>query len=333
VAREPAPKITITEIARLAGVSTGTVSRALNDRERVSPETRAAVLEIVKRTGFVPDVGARRLARGTRQLVSVTPLSVTTIRNPYYAYLLDAIQARLFERGFVARVIDPEDAVASSACAGFIVPGIHLDDASVRALQGRGLPLAVVGRVEGGIPWVDVDNYGGIRAVMDHLFKLGHRRIAHVTGVPIGQVAQTRLDAYRDALQTHAIPFDPKRLLDGGFTELHAYRAVRAALETTPELPFTAIAAASDEMALGAIHALHDLGYRVPHDVSVTGTDDFEFVRSFAPALTTMHQPIGEVGRTASDLLLEALEGAPVRTVVLPTRLVIRGSTSPVVLP
>ena len=323
-------KITINEIAQLAGVSIGTVSRALNGRSGVSPETRASVLEIVKQTGFVPDVGARRLARGTQQLIGVAPFSENATRSPYYAFLLDAIQESLYQRGFVARVLDPRDATTTHECAGFIVPGIHFDDPRIPSLRRRNIPVVVVGSVDDNTtPWVDIDNIGGMKAAVEHLIKLGHKRIAHMTGTPIGQTTEYRLEAYQTALMATGLVFDQNLVLDGGFTDLGGYRAVHQFVHGLNELPFTAIAAASDEMAAGAILALQDLGLRVPRDVSVTGFDDLPFARHLTPSLTTVRQPIREVGHHAAELLLEQLEGHPPRTITVPTELMARASSGP----
>jgi LacI family transcriptional regulator len=325
------PKLTITEIAQLAGVSIGTVSRALNGRSGVSPQTRAAVMEIVKQTGFVPDVSARRLAKGTRQLVGVAPFSQNTPRSPYHAYLVDAIQERLYQRGFVARVLDPSDPQVIKECSGFIVPGMHLDDPRVTSLERRGVPVTVVGRVEGSVAWVDIDNAGGMSAVIMHLAKLGHERIAHITGSPIGQTTQARLEAYGATLLAANLEFDPQLVMDGAFTDLGAYRAVREMLERSFELPFTAITAASDEMALGAIQAITDLGLQVPRDVSVTGFDDLPSSQLSSPPLTTVRQPIREVGHIAAELLLDQFEGLTPNNVIVPTELIVRASSGPVV--
>ncbi len=337
-------KLTITEVAQLAGVSIGTVSRALNDRVGVSLETKNAVLKIVQQTGFVPDVGARRLARGTRQLIGIAPFNYNTLRNPYFAYLLDAIQDSLFERGYVARVIDPSETELVAQCAGFIVPGVHLDNAELRGLRQNGLPVAVIGHVSGefsgDVPWVNIDNHNGMRAVVEHLLQLGHKKIAHLSGSPIGQTTQYRLDAYRQSLETHGIAFEPSLVLDGGFTEMGAYRALRAEFKKIGAQNFhkkiTAIAAASDEMAMGAIHALNDLGYKVPTDFSVTGFDDLPFARYFSPPLTTVRQPIREVGHAVAEMLLAKLEtgknnfvGPNNNQIILPTELIVRASTGP----
>lgn len=336
-------KLTISEIAQLAGVSIGTVSRALNGRYGVSLETQTAILKIVRETGFTPNLGAVGLARGSRQLIGIAPFSDHTPRSPYYAYLLDAIQESLYQRGFVARVLEPDLEINRRNCVGFIVPGVHLDEPRVNALHKAGIPVVIVGQVAGDFAWVEVDNPGGIKAIINHLLKLGHTRIAHLTGTLAAQTAVERYNAYRATLTSAGLEFDAALVFDGGFTDLEAYRAVREFLERhkldgqkahghrlggRTGLPFTALAAASDEMAMGAIKALQDLGYRVPHDVSVTGFDDLPFATYVNPPLTTVHQPIRSVGRVAAEMLIEQLEGKPSRQVVLPVELVIRNSTT-----
>lgn len=316
-------KLTIHEIADLAGVSTGTVSRVLNGRPGVSDDTRTRVEGVVGRTGYVPDAGARRLARGARQLVGVAPFSENAARSPYYSLLLDAVQETCFNHGFAARVLDPSgDDPALALCAGFVLPGVHLDDSRPRRLRARGVPVVVVGQADGVESWVDVDNAGGMRAAVAHLARLGHRRVAHLTGSPIGETTNARLAAYRAAVREAGLEEDGRLVLDGGFTDLGAYRAVRRALEGG--LAFTAVAAASDEMAVGAVAALDDLGLGVPRDVSVTGFDDLPLAREGRPPLTTVRQPIRELGGRAAAMLLERLAGRPAEPVVLPTELVVR---------
>ena len=142
-----------------------------------------------------------------------------------------------------------------------------------------------------------------------------------------GQTAQVRLETYRTVLEESNLRYEPTLILDGHFSELGAYRAIMRSLEAG--LQFTALACASDEMALGAIQALEDCGLRIPEDVSVTGFDDLplEPVRS---RLTTVHQPLRLLGHTAATIMLELLEGKPARGQLLPVRLVVRSSSGPV---
>jgi LacI family transcriptional regulator len=319
-------KPTIFEVARVAGVSTGTVSRALNNRAGVNVDTRAKVLEVVEQLGYVPDIGARQLARRSRTVIGITRFTNNSLRNPYYTLLVDLIQEALVDGGYVVRILENDD---PGHCAGVIVPGVHLSDSRPEELRRRKIPFVVISDADNieHDAWVEVDNRYGMRQVVQHLIGLGHRRIAHLTGGPIGQTAQVRLQTYLTALEESGLEHDPQLLLDGQFTELGAYRSVTQALEAG--LTFTALACASDEMALGAMQALEDRGLRIPEDVSVTGFDDLplEPVRS---RLTTVHQPLRLLGHTAATIMLELLEGKPARGQLLPVRLVVRSSSGPV---
>jgi LacI family transcriptional regulator len=319
-------KPTIFEVARVAGVSTGTVSRALNNRTGVNVGTRAKVLEVVEQLGYVPDIGARQLARRSRTVIGITRFTSNSLRNPYYTLLVDLIQEALVDAGYVVRILENDE---PGHCAGVIVPGVHLSDSRPEELRRRKIPFVVISDADDieHDAWVEVDNRHGMRQVMSHLIDLGHRRIAHLTGGPIGQTAQVRLQTYRTMLEESDLEFDPAFVLDGQFTELGGYRAINQALAAGSD--FTALACASDEMALGAMQALEDRGLRIPADISVTGFDDLplESVRS---RLTTVHQPLRLLGHTAATIMLELLEGKPARGQLLPVRLVVRSSSGPV---
>jgi LacI family transcriptional regulator len=138
-------KLTIHDIAKAAGVSTGTVSRALNDRTGVNPETRHAILELVAKLGYRPDLGARQLARGTRSVVGITRFSDTSLRNPYYTLLVDAIQTALLDSGYAVHIIRNDSELLEGHFAGIIIPGIHLADARPNELQRHKIPFAVIG--------------------------------------------------------------------------------------------------------------------------------------------------------------------------------------------
>lgn len=321
-------RITIHEIARLAGVSIGTVSRALNNRPGIKQETRTAILELVHQMGYVPDAGARRLAQGHKQLIGVAPFGENTVRSPYYSYLLDAIQETVYRKGYVARVLEPQtDDPAFRDFAGFILPGLLLDDVRLPALLESKIPTVVINRVSGAA-WLDIDNTGGMRQVLQHLLRLGHREIIHLTGSPISQTTQERLLAYQQTMHQAGLATDSSSILDGAFTDLGAYRAVRQACEKGQR--FSAIVSASDDMAAGAMLALRDLGLQVPRDVSVTGFDDLPFARYADPPLTTVRQPIREVGQTCAEILLALIEGRKPKGVVFPTELVVRNSSGPI---
>jgi LacI family transcriptional regulator len=324
---KPATKMTINEIARLAGVSTGTVSRVLNNREDVSANTRAAVLDIVKQTGFVPDNAARRLRRGSQQLVGIANVD-GALRRPFFSCLQDAIQEAFFQNGYAVRVLDPSgDDPAAQQSVGFIVPGLHVEDSRPKWLRTRRLPFVTIGPPMPNVARVVVQDEHGVLEAMAHLIALGHRQIAHLTGPPFGQDAQRRLSAYRQGLEQAGIAFDERLVRDGNFSDMDSYRAIRGLLEAGQS--FTAVVAASDEMALGAIQALADVGLRVPHDVSVIGFDDLPFSKFATPGLTTVRQPIREIGHAASQLLVEQVNGQSPRAIEIETYLVVRHSTAP----
>jgi LacI family transcriptional regulator len=321
----PIKKMNIAEIARLAGVSTGTVSRALNARGRISEDTREKIMRIVQQTGFVPDQGAQRLARGTTRLIGVASAE-GALRRPYYSYLLDAIQETFIARGFAVRVLEPGEDAATDDCVGFIVPGLHVDDSRPRILLEKGIPTVVIGHPREGCGCVEVAQHTGILEAMKHLTSMGHKRIAHLTGSPSGQEAVARHAAYRAGLEAAGIEYDPALVTDGNMSDLDAYRAVRKLLEQG--LQFTAVFAASDEMGLGAVRALEDCGLRVPHDVSVVGYDDLPFAKQSVPSLSTVRQPIREIGHAAAKLLIEHLDGKPLSTAQIETHLMVRSSSA-----
>jgi LacI family transcriptional regulator len=320
-------KMTIHDIAKAAGVSTGTVSRALNDRAGVNPETKAQILELVAQVGYRPDVGARQLARGARSVVGITRYSDNSLRNPYYTLLLDAIQTALLDSGYSVHILRNDSEMLERPFAGIIMPGIHLSDTRPGELRRLGIPFAAIGlgAPSPSIASVELENRSGMLEVMRHLLGLGHRRIAHLTGMPIGVDAQARLDTYKEALGAAGLVFDPELVFDGSFTELGAYRAVAAARKTKQ---FSALVCASDEMALGAIQALADAGLRVPQDVSVTGFDDLQLEGFQAAALTSVRQPLERIGREAATLLLEQIAGKKPRCVLVYPEFVARSTTS-----
>ena len=320
-------KLTIHDIAKRVGVSTGTVSRALNGRFGVSEATRERVLAVVNDLGYVPDPGARQLAKGSRTVIGITRFSETSLRNPYYTLLLDLIQEALVGAGYAVRILTDTNDVTRPGVAGVIVPGVYLADDRLEELRVHNMPFVVIGEMPAEYTWVEIDNRSGMRQIVEHLIAKGHSRIAHMTGAPIGQTAQLRLDTQRDTMNAANLELPEELILDGQFTQLGAYRAMQRALKQ--KLEFSAVACASDEMALGVLAALEDAGLRVPNDIGVTGFDDLPLDDDMKHVpLTTVHQPMRLIGHTAARLMLELLEGATPRGVLLPVNLVTRDSSA-----
>lgn len=325
------------DVARLAGVSTATVSRALRSIEGVSPRTRERVLAAVQQLGYVSSPAASRLAGGRTGTVAVVVPYITrwffgqvvsgaesVLRDhglDLLLYNLGGVQGR--ERYFSGQALHKRvDAV--------LVLCLPLSDAEVHALRGLQVPVAVVGADVEDIPSVRIDDVVGSKIAVQHLVNLGHRRIALISGVPgdpMGFTAQgDRRRGYRDTLAAAGLPIDPALEAAGYFT-IEGGAAAMSELLSRADPP-TAVFAESDEMAFGALRTLRRAGLRVPEDLSLVGFDDHELADLMD--LTTVAQPVYEQGRLAARLLVDALTGSSgEHRVSVPTRLVVRGSTRP----
>lgn len=315
-------RATIEDVARASGVSTGTVSRVLNLRAGVSHATRERVLGAIQRLDYSPDQAARALSR--RQVsVGLSLASGARRLTPFFMLFIEHLIAVLQNDGYrFEELQDLADGPPAHLPSGVILHGPHADDPRLARLREASLPFVLVGRAPG-VRWVAPDDLAGGLEATRHLVKLGHRDIVHLGGLMSQQAFQDRFQGYRQALEEAGIQARRDLLLDGDFTTLGGYRATRRFLESGGRA--SAIFAASDEMALGAIAALEDLGHDVPLDVSVVGFDDLpELGRS----LTTVRQDIRAIATTAVTLLKEAMHHAPARTVTVPVQLVARGTTA-----
>lgn len=319
-ARMERPKIQ--DVARQAGVSTGTVSRVLNGRPGVSASTRDQVEAAIRRLGYRPDVAARTLSLQPKMLG--VSLSARARRlTPFFMLFIEHLLERTREDGYLLTEIPAgQDGQPQSLADGMILHGAHDDDPRLEYLEAAGVPFVLVGHADG-VRWVMPDDHDGGLQATRHLIRLGHREIMHLGGLMDQQAFQDRYRGYRDALLEAGIEPQRRLLLDGDFTTLSAYRAVRRAFDDGVRA--TALFAASDEMAVGAIAALEDVGLRVPLDVSVVGFDDLPEV---GENLTTIRQDIGRICETAVLLLREGLARQPVRNVTLPVQLIVRGTTA-----
>jgi DNA-binding LacI/PurR family transcriptional regulator len=333
--REPHPiaakRPTMGDIAARAGVSKALVSLVFRNAPGASPETRARVLEAANQLGYRHNRAASLLARRRTRLLGVTMI----LRNTYHAELVEDIQAAADDLGYemvlstVTRTHDEQRAVETlleSRCEAIILLGPELTPASLAALGGQ-LPAVVVGsRVT--VPGVDVvrpAEEDGIGQVIDHLAGLGHREIVHVDGGD-GIIAGDRRDGYRTAIHRHGLD---AQIRAGGFTEDAGVAAAQALL-AEGRLP-TAIVAANDRAAIGLLDALTRAGVRVPETVSLVGYDDSMLSRLAYVDLTTVNQQPMEHARRAVAAAVERLDQgrtAP-HEVVIPPRLVVRGTTGP----
>ena len=313
---------TIQDVAKAAGVSTGTVSRVINNRSGVRAQTREAVLKTIDKLNYQPDQAARELS--FRQATRIG-LNIYGIRRltPFYMLFLEHLVRELGADGYrLEEIHSSSDGLPETLTDGMILFGAHDDDPRVTYLNAKRIPFVLLGHQKG-VYWVAPDDFnGGYQATM-HLLRLGHRDILHVSGSLQGQGELDRFEGYKEALAEEGLALRRSFLLDGGYTTLGAYRAVRKAYEA--KLSFTAIFAASDEMAVGAIAALEDLGLKVPMDVSVVGFDDLPEI---GEKLTTVRQDIAQIAATAVKLLKDGLAHRPVSHEVIPVELIVRGTTA-----
>ena len=331
---------TIRDIAALAGVSIATVSRVLNDRPDVSERTREAVLEVVKSQGFSTNRSARGLSRGRTGLVGVT---LPLIHAGYFSLLLSGLTEALYEQDMRAvicptqhehdREVNLLERLMHGTTDGAIVILPSETSAELTALNEAGFPFIVVDPrepLDEGIPSVSAANAAGARDVTLHLLALGHRRIGAVTGPHGWNATEERLSGYRAALAGAGLMPASTLEVPADFTVEGGYEAAQK-LIALPERP-TAIFGFNDDMAIGAMQALHAAGLEVPRDVSVVGFDDTEPAPIVTPRLTTVRQPLGEMGRMAVSLFQRLLDGQRVEAlrIELATRLVVRDSSGPV---
>jgi LacI family transcriptional regulator len=331
---------TLEEVAALAGVSRSTVSRVINESPHVHSETREKVWKAIEASGYQPHAAARSLVTNRTKILSMLiPEAVTTLfSDPFFPLVLrgatEACNAHRYhlmlslftdsaERQDVYRRV-----LHSGLVDGVIVASSPLGDPLIPDLQEDGVSFVSIGRrSDETIHYVDVDNIGGARMATEHLIRLGHRRIGTIAG-PLDSIAgQDRLKGYRQALGARRIEIDDDLIVEGDFSEGGGRAAARQLFSASP----SAIFAASDLMAIGALKAARDVGLQVPDDIALVGFDDVPAASVIEPTLTTVHQPIERLGSMAVEVLLSALESeqddeAPVHRVVLPTELVMRDS-------
>jgi LacI family transcriptional regulator len=338
---EAARPVTVAEIARSIGVSMATVSKVLNDRSDVSAATRARVKAALADHDYVKPPRAKSRPRKP-QSTRLIEILFNDTGSPWAAEMTRGVEAAARREG-VGVVISAHkptavdtaawlDQVLARRSLGAILAVSDLATADHQRMARAGIPMVLVdpvGDFESELPSFGAGNWGGGLAATSYLIDLGHRRIGTITGPMRYLCSQARLAGYRAALERAGLAFDPALVQHGDFHHESALAAAQVLLDV-PEPP-TAIFAANDEQALGVYAAAEQRSLRVPADLSVIGFDDVPMSQWVLPALTTVRQPIRELGELATRAVLAAGAGgglSPSRT-ELPTTLVVRGSTAP----
>ena len=326
----------IKDVARLAGVSTATVSRTLAEPDKVSEATRKKVQHAIERSGYVRNELARSFRMQSTQTILVL---VPDIGNPFYSLIIQGLEEVAQRHGYrlllgdtqnsAARELEYLQSVMQRQVDGVISLGHTLPQ--VRTFKdGKAVPLVMACEYlhDATVASVSIDNVEAAALATRHLFEQGHRNIAFINGPSYTPLSKDRLRGYRAALKEAGQPYAKELVLRGDFSLASGERAARMLLDTG--LDFTAIFAANDAMGIGAIKVLRAQGLDVPGDVSVVGFDDIEFAQYVEPPLTTIHQPRREIGRAAMTGMIARLNGAdePPRPIVLGHELVVRRSTA-----
>jgi DNA-binding LacI/PurR family transcriptional regulator len=333
--RRPRPPA-MTDVARLAGVSHQTVSRVLHNDPSVRPDTRDRVVSAIERLGYRPNSAARMLKTGRSEVLGVISFD-TTLYGP--ASTLFEIEQAAREAGYfvsiaslpgleVDAVRDAVDRLVAQSVAGIMIVAPLVSAAEAIIALPSYLPVVVVqGGPESGVPEVIVDHESGARQATEHLLRLGHRTVWHVSG-PEGWIETSqRVAGWRKALD--AAGAKVPEVLAGDWSSRSGYLAGRRLAQLRS---VSAVFVANDHMSLGVLRALQEGGRRVPEDVSIVGFDDIPEAAYITPPLTTIRQDFAEVGRRSLRLMLAQLaSGARIESkVVVPAQIVVRQSTGPV---
>ncbi len=335
--------VTLKDIARELNLSVTTVSRALYGYDDVAEGTRQRVWSLAETLGYVPDTTAQRLRKGrTDTLGFVIPTFGPRFSDPFFSEFLAALGNEAARLGFDLLVSTRAPGAEEQAAYRRLVEGRRVDglilvrtrrhDERVQYLTERSFPFVAFGRtdLEADYAYVDSDGEAGFRRLVEYLVGLGHRRIACLSADPELTFVSHRLAGYRAALVAHGITPDPRLLIQADLTQRGGYETAGRLLDQTE--PPTALVCLNDLMALGAMRAAQQRGLIVGRDISITGFDDIPLAENAHPPLTTLEQPVYDIGKRLCAMLVRLIRGESLDDahVLLAPNLIIRESTGPV---
>ncbi len=329
---------TLEKIAILANVSRSTVSRVINNDPYVKEETRARIKKVIERSGYRPNLAARRLAGGQVGVIGLlVPMPVSALfLDPFFSLIIQGVcsAANALDHSVMLWLAEPEyerrtirQFLQTHIIDGAIIASMLIDDPLLDALVESDRPFISVGRYPGNnkVSYVDVDNRAAACEVVSHLFSKGYRRIGTITG-PLNMIAGfDRLEGYKSGMRVHSLDVQDNLIAYSDFTELGGYNAMLKLLPVHLEAVFIA----SDTMALGALRAIKEAGLCVPDDMGVASFDDMPFAAHTDPPLTSMRQPIQLSGEVALQTLIDMIRNPDrePRQIILPTELMDRRSS------
>lgn len=307
---------TLDDVANAAGVSTATVSRCLNEKQKVSPKTLAKVMEAVESLGYTPNFNARAMAAKQSHTIGAI---IPTMENAIFARGLQAFQEKLLEKGYNLLVSSSayqpkleaqqiRELVARGA-DGLLLIGYERDEAVYEYLARRGIPtvLAWASIPDSEHASVGFDNRAAMRLLADKVIDMGHRQIAVISGILDGNDrAAERLAGIQDSWQAHGFHLNDLPIIQTPYETESGAAAFEQLVQA--DVKPTVIMCGNDVLAAGVISKARDLGFNVPNDISVTGFDDIELAKHVFPALTTVHVPHRQMGRVAAESLIDLIE-------------------------
>jgi LacI family repressor for deo operon, udp, cdd, tsx, nupC, and nupG len=337
-------EIGIKELAKNLGISTASVSRALSNPGRVSAKMRERVRKAAKEVGYRPNkLGASLRTSRTRNIIVIIP----DISDTFNSGVIRSLERTAAERGYSVLFGDTQgqreqelaygDIVRSKQADGIICfshrlpfkdEDIQAENFTLPPLVNSCESMSGGSALESSVPLVSIDNVAAGREVTEHLLSLGHKNIAVITGDLGSPSSQQRLEGYKQAIEAAGLPYREELIRNGEYT-LEAGQECTEVVLLAKHRP-TAIFCMCDEMALGCLYTLKENGFSVPEDMSVVGFDNIRFARFFSPALTTVAQPVDDIGRRCVEVLLDIIDGKDIENsnVILPHELIVRDSTA-----
>lgn len=333
---------TLKSIAKATGYSITTVSRALAGYDDVNANTRQTIIDEAQRQGYEPNLNARLLQQQRTQTIGlIIPVGGARLPDPFFSEFVAGVSNQASTASYDLLLSTDQNEreeidhyrriVSRNRVDGLVLARIRRQDPRIDYLLGTQTPFVVFGRTDhaDGYAYIDVDGIEGQAALTEHLISLGHTRIAYISAPSHLMFADYRMRGFERAMQQHNLPIDPALVLTGDLTEISGYERTRQLLKLAS--PPTAVMTGNDLMAFGVMSAIQSQGMRVGHDIAVGGFDDVPSSAHIHPGLTTVRQPIYEIGQQLTEMLLKLIAGQTVtdRAILLKPQLIIRASSDP----